>query len=275
MDHSPTIERLAKKGAKQFSQWNPSLFQGYCQALLHDPPQTSSLPVTTALAEMVCEGIGHGYLTTSLDGQPANLMEFCLRHWLLAQLAEAAAGRRLALLADTWNLLEGVLHEPGWVNAYVLARAGQLHKEPSLEAFLRRALQPLFEPATRAQWQGPFRVATLSLRPCDDDILPGDMHLVAPAVLTVRDRRRDLGCGVVLRKQGQSELAGIFNQTSPFVEEPSAAPPSWQGEWLTLGNDRVQLPFLGEPFRWLQVHAGFVVASAVNSQKLWIVESAT
>ena len=44
---------------------------------------------------------------------------------------------------------------------------------------------------------------------------------------------------------------------------------------MTFGKERVRLPLLGEPFRWLQADAGFVVASAINSQQLWIVESAT
>jgi hypothetical protein len=277
MDFLPTIERLAQKGAAQFSNWNPSLFQAYCQRLLkdHSKASLSSRLVATALAEMLCEGIGRGYLTTNLQANPANLMEYCFRNWLMARLADIPAERQLSFLADAWNLLEGVLREPSWVNAYVMARVRELHREIGLESFLGPVLKPLFEPATPANWTGPFRVTMLSLRAGDDEFLPGEMHLVAPTILTVKDRKRDLACGVVLRKQGQSEVAGIFGEVSPFVEQASGMPPSWKGEWVTLGKERIQLPFLGEPFRWLQVHAGFVVANAVNSQKLWIVESAT
>ncbi len=277
MNFPSTIERLAAKGATQFSNWNPSLFQDYCQALMQDHSKASTSPhlVASALAEILCEGIGRGYLTTSLHANPANLMEYCLRNWLMSRLANVAAERQLQFLADAWNLLEGVLREPTWVNAYVMARVGELLSETSLESFLGAVLKPLFAPATIANWTGPFRVTMLSLRAADDEILPGDMYLVAPTILTVRDRRSDLACGVVLRKQGQSELAGVFGETSPYVEAPPTTAPSWQGEWATFGKERIQLPFLGEPFHWLQVHAGFVVASAVNSQKLWIVESAT
>ena len=277
MDFLTTIERLAQKGATQFSSWNPSLFQDYCQAFMQEHAKASPLShlVATALAEMLCEGIGRGYLTTSLHANPANLMEYCFRHWLMSRLADVAAERQLHFLADAWNLLEGVLREPVWVNAYVMARIRELHSQPGLESFLGSVLKPLFEPATTADWTGPFRVTTLSLRAGDDEFLPGDMQLVAPTILSVRDRKRDLHCGVVLRKQGQSEVAGIFGEAHPFVEQTSALSPSWQGEWVTFGKERIQLPFLGEPFRWLQVHAGFVVASAVNSQKLWIVESAS
>jgi hypothetical protein len=276
MDFLPNIERLAQKGATQFSNWNPSLFRDYCQALLPGPSKAStSQLVAAALAEMLCEGIGRGYLRTSLHGNPANLMEYCFQSWLMSRLAEVAPERQVRFLVDAWNLLEGVLREPVWVNAYVMARVRELHRETSLESFLGVVLKPLFEPATRANWTGPFRVTLLSLRACDEEVLPGDMNLVAPTVLAVKDRRRELTCGVVLRKQGQSEPAGIFGDTSPFVEQPAMTSPSWQGEWVTFGKERIQLPFLGEPFRWLQVPAGFLVASAVNSQKLWIIESAT
>jgi hypothetical protein len=113
----------------------------------------------------------------------------------------------------------------------------------------------------------------LSLRTGDDEFLPGEMHLVAPNIVAVRDRRRDLSLGLILRKQGQSELAGIFANTNPYTEAPSTLAPRWQGEWLTFGRERIQLKYLNEPFRWIQLSAGFVVTSAVNSQKLWIVES--
>jgi hypothetical protein len=202
-------------------------------------------------------------------------MEYYFRNGLTAQLAQVGPERQVAVLADAWNLLEGLLREPAWVNAYVMARVRELHREPSLEAFLARVLEPLFEPAARANWAGPFRVQMLSLRAGDDEFLPGDMHLVAPTILAVKDRSRDLTCGIVLRKEGQSELAGLFDETSPFAEQPSAVAADWRGDWLALGKERVRLPFLGEPFRWLQVQAGFLAASAVHSQKLWIVESAT
>jgi hypothetical protein len=79
---------------------------------------------------------------------------------------------------------------------------------------------------------------------------------------------------VLLRKDGRSELAGAFGEAGAYVEEPPSPTPRWQGQELALAAGRVALPFLGEPFRWLQARAGFVVASAVDSQKLWVVESA-
>jgi hypothetical protein len=265
----PNIERLAQKGKTQFSNWAPSLFQEYCQATL--PHLTG--PAASAFAELLCEGIGRGHVTTKLDIDPANLMEYCLRDWLVRRLSDGSIEQRLQLLANSWNILEGLLGEPRWVNSYVMARVGELKNETSLQVFLARVLKPLFEPATNANWSGPFRVTMVSLRAGDDEFLPGEMHLVAPNILAVRDRRRHLSLGLVLRKNGQSELAGVFADTHPYTEPPSAMAPRWQGEWLAFGNERIQLKFLAEPCRWIQLSAGFVVASAVNSQKLWIVES--
>jgi hypothetical protein len=274
MHHLPLIDRLARDGPTRFAHWDPALFHSYCDALLPDDTKVSS-GTASAVAELLCEGIGRGYLTAGLEARPSNLMEHCFRGWLPSRFAAVPAEGQARFLADTWNLLEGLLREPAWVNAYVMARAAELPHEPSLQAFLARVLRPLFEPAARANWTGPFRVTTLSLRAADDEVLPGDMHLAAPTVLVVRDRRRDLACGVLLRKQGQSEVAGLFAESPPYVEESPGTPPSWQAEWVSLGQERIRLPFLGEPFRWLQVGAGFMVASAANSQKLWVVESDT
>jgi hypothetical protein len=275
---SPTIERVAQKGRTQFSKWDMPLFQDYCRATLphlisSSPESATSLPVAAAFAELLCEGIGRGYLATNLNADPVNLMEYCLRDWLVLRLAEGTTEQRIQLLASAWNMLEGLLREPRWVNSYVMARVRELENDGDLQVFLTHVLKPLFEPAISSNWSGPFRVTTLSLRGGDEEFLPGDMQLVAPSVLAVKDRRHSLSLGILLRKKGLSELAGIFADTSPYAEPLSAMTPRWKGEWLSFGSERIQLKFLAEPFRWLQLSAGFVVASAVNSQNLWIVES--
>ncbi len=271
----PTIDGAARMAATRFSSWKPTLFQDYCQGTVARIWREHGPGTTTAYVHCLCEAIGTGYVTASVQETPANLLEHCLRTWLPVRLAAVPREQHLALFARSWNLLEGLLREPGWVNAYVMARTKELDRETELEPFLVRVLKPLFEPAAAASWTGPFRVTLLPLRQADDDFLPGDMNLVAPTVLVVKDRRRPVQCGVILRKQGQSELAGMFETTSPYAQGPSAVVPQWQGESLVFDKERVTLPFLLEPYRWLQVQAGFVAACAVNSQKLWIVETAT
>jgi hypothetical protein len=281
---SSTIDHFAQAGAAQFSGWNPSLFEDYWRGTLprlwiHLKVQLkqpeAARDVAAAYARLLCESIGKGYLRSGFQERPANLMEYCFRNWLPARLVVLPPEQHLGLLARSWNLLEGLLCEPRWVNAYVMARISELGSQPDLESFLAFVLEPLFEPSPPARWNGPFRVSLLSMRQADYDFLPGDMYLVAPTVLAVKDRRRELQWGVLLQKQGRSDLACRFDETSPYAEGPSSVSPRWQGELLSLEQERIGLPFLREPFRWLQVRAGFVVASAVDSQKLWIVESAT
>ena len=69
-------------------------------------------------------------------------------------------------------------------------------------------------------------------------------------------------------------------QASTALDIPIEAPPSLGEAWRTVWKIGVlrriffALPFLAAPFRWSLVPAGYVVASAVDSQKLWIVEGA-
>ncbi len=197
-----------------------------------------------------------------------------MRAWLPVRLAALPAEEHLPLLARVWNLAEGLARESGWVNAYVLARVGELHGDTSPEAFLVEALRPLLEPAPPARWEGPYRVTLLSLRPADDDFLPGDMHLAAPAVLVVEDRRRPVRVAVHLRRDGRSAVLGTLGPTRPFPEHPPAVAVAWDGGTVGLGGERVCLPFFPGPFRWSVARAGYLAASAVDSQKLWIVECA-
>jgi hypothetical protein len=117
-------------------------------------------------------------------------------------------------------------------------------------------------------------VTLLSLRHADDAFLPGEMQLAAPTVLVVSDRRRPVRLGIHLRREGQSVVLGTFGPAGPFPDEPAGVQVAWEGGSASIGVDRVSLPFLAAPFRWAMVRAGYLVASAVDSQKLWIVESA-
>src|SRR2546421_535476 len=84
---------------------------------------------------------------------------------------------------------DGPQREPVWVDRYVLACAGQLRRLADLEPFLVQVLEPALLPAATAHWQGPFQVGVLDGRRLLDEFLPGEMHLAAPAVLCVHDRR--------------------------------------------------------------------------------------
>jgi hypothetical protein len=189
-------------------------------------------------------------------------------------LPELPADERLSLLARVWNLGEGLLREPDWVNGYVMSRIGELRSEKCLETTLVDILGPLLEPAPAARWEAPFSVTLLSLRQADDEFLPGEMRLAAPTVLVVTDRRRPVRLGVHLRRMGQSIVLGAFGPSGAFPHEPAGVDVTWEGGGARIGAAKVMLPLLTVPFRFAVVRAGFLVASAADSQKLWIAESA-
>src|SRR5438128_1422957 len=123
------IERFAQLGATRFSGWKPALFRDYCQTTIPRIWQDHGQAVATAGIQLLCEGIGNGYMASGLQDRPTNLMEHCLRDWLPARLPAVPPEQQLSLLASTWNLLEGLLGEPAWVNAYVMARANELDQD--------------------------------------------------------------------------------------------------------------------------------------------------
>jgi hypothetical protein len=275
------VRQAADAGPRQSSGWDARLFDAYGRTVL--PALWQRLPASlpedrertfASVLALVHEGIGQGHLTSEPEAAPTNLLEFCVRDWLPGTLAELSPAEHVPLLARVWNVAEGLLGEPAWVNAYVMARVGELASGANLEAFLVETLRPLMEPAPPARWEGPYRVTLLSLRAADDEFLPGEMHLAAPAVLIVEDRRRPARVGVHLRREGRSAVLGTFGATRPFSEEPVPVSIAWDGGSVGVGADKVGLPFFPGPFRWSAARAGYLVASAVDSQKLWIVESA-
>ena len=271
------LRRLGEEGPRRFSDWDAALFDAYCRTFLPSVRERLSEDgerTFVAVATMVQQGIGEGYLKADPRASPLNFLEYCLWGWLPEFLSRQPVEEHLPLLARVWNLGEGLMREPGWVNAYVMSRIGELRGEARPEDFLVDVLRPLMEPAPPARWEAPYRVTMLSLRPADDEFLPGEMHLAAPAVLVVSDRRRSVRLGVHLKREGQSVVLGAFGPTSAFADDRSGVPVVWEGGRARIGEVTVALPLLAGPFRWALVPAGYLVASAVDSQKLWIVESA-
>jgi hypothetical protein len=272
------LRRLGEEGPRRFSKWDAPLFAAYCRTVLPavwKRLSSGSERTFAGLSALVHQGIGAGYLKGDPEVAPGNFLEFCIRDWLPDVLAGLPAEEHLPLLARVWNLGEGLLREPEWVNGYVMSRISELRGDKRPEAILVDILRPLLESALAARWEAPYRVTLLSLRQADDEFLPGEMQLAAPTVLVVSDRRRPVRLGIHLRREGQSMVVGTFGPTAAFPDEPAAVDVAWEGGSVRIGHDNVSLPFLAGPFRWALVQAGYLVASAADSQKLWIVESAS
>lgn len=271
------LKRLGEEGLRRFSGWDSARFRAFGRDVLEPAWErvgTRNPQAFEALACLVQHGVGEGYLGGDPADEPRNLLEFCVRDWLPERLAETPPAEQVPLVARVWNLAEGLLREPEWVNDYVMSRVEELRGGARVEAFLVEALRPLLEPVEPARWEEPYAVNLLSLRAADDEFLPGVLRLAAPTILVVKDRRRPVRLGVHLRRGGRSRVLGRFGATGSCFDEPSGPLMAWEGGTLRIGAVAVALPMLASPRDWVPVGAGFVVATAADSQKLWIVEAA-
>jgi len=282
----PVLENLivavAREGKRRHARWDGALFDevacGPALALwksLKDQPQPES--VLSAYFQLVQEALGTGFLKRA-DGaalrQWPNFLTLCLVHLVPASLAAVPNSERIPLLAKVWNLCEGLLREPAWVDQYVTALAAQLSDLADIEGFLVRTLEPALAPTKPARWEGPFVLAVLNARPLDDDFLPGEMHLAAPVVLCVHDRRRaGVHLGLFLQHGRRSRFLGLtpcLGQHGPAEGLPAVQVTEQR---LQVGSRAVDLPFLNCCREHALAGPGFAVFSAVDSQRLWVVET--
>ena len=177
-------------------------------------------------------------------------------------------------LALAWNLGEGLLREPAWMNRYAAARCAQLTELPSLASQLAAVLDPVLAPRPPSRWAGPLTAATVDPRPAHDGFLPGAMHLAAPAVVCVHDRRRAGDhVGLFLDRDGKSHLLGATPCLGENLYEGALPAVTLSGDTLTVGSLSTRAPFLRALQQTLATSTGFVVASAVDSQRLWVFDS--
>lgn len=273
------IAQLAAESPQAYSRWSDATFRAYVAGPLavlveqlrakEDAAEMES--VSLAYLQMLREGIGTG-LVGPIERNCANLLEYSLRESIPRQLAAVPKQDRLKVLARVWNLCEGLSHEPAWLNQYVLNRAAAGFEIERIETFLSAVLSPVLSAGSKATWTGPFRISVLNPRPWEDDFLPGEMHLMAHAIACVNDRRGKTCLGVLFQKGGKSEFIGPLPSSRQHVEPQ---PADWRVEpnRLCIPGHQVALPYLARPHRTLFAAAGFAVVSAVDSQRLWIVES--
>lgn len=276
-------EQYQNEGARLHASWNADLFQSLCTGPVASVwkslgPEAKGLEQSKKLLEgylhLLQEAVGQGYIQNSTGGPWSNMMELVLVKFLPEQLASIKPSQRHSELAKIWNLLEGLLGEPAWINQLVLARALELKQVTQLEQFLVDVLDPVLSPAPTAKFSGPFRQVVLDTKSLDEDFLPGEMTLAAPWVLCIHDRRRPVRLGVLLQKEGRSEFIGLLPELEPYHDSAPLPRVKAENSALYIGEQKVELPRLNVPYRVAIARAGFVVASALDSQRLWVVESA-
>ena len=281
-----TIDPFTLSGPRRWASWDADLFARMCkgpvQALWKEiKKQTNAEKVLRGYLALVQEAIGAGYLhrgcltdaSEFVVGSEGNFLTHCLLNRVPSELSHIPAADQVAFLAKIWNLGEGLLQELPWVDRFVQSHAGTLGHLYEVEEFLAVTLEPALVPSKPAQWKGPFVVTLLNTRTLKDDFLPGEMHLAAPAVLCVHDRRHEkVHIGIFLRPHQESRFIGLTPCLGSFEEDSPKA--EVKDGMLQFGKQAVILPHLHACHRHVIARSGFSVASAVDSQRLWIVESA-
>jgi hypothetical protein len=275
------VERFRRESPLRHAAWEAELFeelvQGPGESLwkslnegVNNP--TDVLHLFESWLNLIQEGMALGHVRQAGQGQASNLLELCLTQRIPQETASWSKEECLRRLADVWNLGEGLAQQPMWINRYVLTRVAELGALDGLEAFLVQVLGPVLSPPPPSDWKGSFHCTVLNPRDVDDDFLPGEMRLIAPVVAAVRDRLRDVTLGVMLEKQGRSRFLGPLAGLDGGYDEAPAPAVVLQTNGAKIGGRKVDLPLLTTPYRSLAARTGFVVAGAVDSQRLWVVE---
>jgi hypothetical protein len=278
---SHTLTQLRDDGARRFARWDAAVFdavaRGPAAALaerLDGQPDADT--VLNGYLQLVQQGVGLGLLKSAAagDGGWSSFLERLLVEVVPARLPEVAPARRLPLLVELWNLGEGLLREPAWVDRYVNACAAALPRLDGLQDFLVRTLEPVLTPPPPAAWSGAMKVAVLDLRAVHDDFLPGKLRLAAPTVLCVEDRRRaGLQIGVLLRSGRKSELLGVVYGLGEYRDVEPVPRVEFADCKAKVGDRAVTVPTLRRCHAFAVARAGFVAACAIDSQRLWVIES--
>ncbi|HEX3758136.1 MAG TPA: hypothetical protein VHW23_05500 [Kofleriaceae bacterium] len=241
------------------------------QRIAGDP---HAVAVLRSYLRLLAEAVGMGCLVPDAGGAMRDLLSDLLATHVPARLTELPVEHRAACLAMLWNLGEGLLQEPAWLNRFAMAFAGDARDLLALPAHLERLLEPVLAPRPPSQWAGPCTLAVLDPRSLADGFLPGDMHLAAPAVVCVHDRRRaGAQLGVLLEHGGRSRFLGATPCLGREVHEGARPAVTFAANHLAVAGHQVALGWLRAPLEKLVTATGFVVASTVDSQRLWVVDT--
>ncbi|MBI4816555.1 MAG: hypothetical protein HY791_09860 [Deltaproteobacteria bacterium] len=268
------VAEVARATSARSSGFVPALFEELAWgpgASVYE--STGDLPAARGYLTILAEAVSEGYVSSNV---PAGFVSSCLLELLAKDLPKVAASERLACLVRAFNLCEGVADEPRWLDQYLAARLVKLEGGiQALPKFLERELASVLAPPRAATFDAPFKTTVLDPRSVDDDFLPGEMVLAAPNVVTIRDRKRDVWIGAILAPGQQHRLFGPVRAEAQRVEPSATAKEITVGNgFVFVGDSRVELPRFGRLHAHAIAPAGFVLASAVDSQRIWVVEAA-
>lgn len=266
--------------ARQFSRWDDRFFRRLwydkfyyvLDDLYHeDHPQLCRDYLT-----LVSEMIGRGYIhddDSIYDISRQNFLAHAFLNLVAWRFRDLSHSQRQDTLVTLWNLGEGILQSPQWIQEIIRSKCHEFYQLDTIEHQLESLLAPAMSQVEPATWEGPFAVSVLDMREVDETFLPGNMYMVSPTVLCVQERRREGEyIGVFLNKNGQSSFIGSTGDLgSPY---PSTQPTLHFGDnHVEIDEQHVPLTHFGTCQHHTCSEAGFLVANTRNSQRLWIVES--
>lgn len=273
------LDEMTAVGQRQHSRFDAAAFRvvaADATARLweqtRDAPNAD--PVLRSYLRLLVEAVGMGCMARDPSGAHANLLSLLFADRVPTLLAAVAPERRPAALADAWNLGEGLLSEPAWMNRYAAALCTRLADLHDLSAHLEAVLAPVLAPRPPSTWKGPSTVRVLDARGVREDFLPGAMHLAAPSVVCVHDRRTPRSqLGLFLDYGGRSSLLGATPCLGANLREGALPPVSFGRNAVDIAGRAVDLPWLRAPQETLVTTAGFVLATALDSQRLWVIDT--
>ncbi len=236
----------------------------------------SPVDVATRLnfVQLLYEGVGAGWLTSAEHDSHSTFLAHCVS-LLTFQLSEIERQERARVLELVWNLGEGLAQEPQWLNQYAIARTDYTTEMNLLDQHLENILTPVLTPLPPATWQSGFGLSILNFHSHNERFLPGRVYLAAPAILCIEDRLNAADTqAVLLAKNGQSMILSSVGKLDEYRE--SFTPPviKADADSITVNGQVIATPLLNTPVTPLCIASGFIAVTALDSQRLWLVEAA-
>jgi len=266
-------------GRTLFAKWNP----GAWEAIGRGPAATLAKALEgrsdreallTDYLTLAREAVGLQYVDTTsfAPARPPTFVATCWIDLLPRLLPTVPPNHTREVLALLWNAGERLIREPVWLTRYLTGCIGKLTDLSRFEPWLRESLTPVLQELPTSSWTGPMTCTIVDCRPFHEDFLPGTLHLAAPAVACIHDRRQDrIRLGLLLRPDRASLC---FGRTPCLGEFPPPKVPA-----VTVGENTVRIgtlscpvPHFGPIAGFAVSPAGYVIAALQNSQCLWIVE---
>lgn len=188
-----TAAELSERAARRFARWD----RGTWAAIVSGPARrlASRLPsdgaadaLLRSYLELVCEGVGRGYVYPATAGCDT-FFNHAFTRLVPELLPSVPGGERAAALAACFNLGENLEAQPAWLRRIFARAARDLTSLARLEDFVADVTRLAVDPPPRIL-DGDIAVRLVPMAAEDARFLPGAMHFLAPAVLCVHDRLR-------------------------------------------------------------------------------------